>query len=130
MTILQRIPKPAKRTGRWKSQAHLSHVRKHACVNCGATAPIEAAHVRMGSDAAMGRKPSDYYAVPLCGGLDGCHHHQHFAGEETFWSNYRFRKGHTVDDVLAELIRTSPRRREIEEHRREGGTPNKLPPAF
>lgn len=123
--LLKRIPKAPKRTERWKSQAHLSHVRSFACVNCGGVnaAKSESAHVRMGSDAGTGRKPSDYWAVPLCGGPQGCHAHQHTIGERAFWEGYQKRTGHTVDDVLIELIRTSPRRREIDEHRstREGG---------
>lgn len=128
VSILQRIPKHAKRTARFKSQAHLAHVRKHACVNCGATAPIEAAHVRTGSDAGMGRKPSDYFAVPLCGGMDGCHQRQHTFGEDSFWLAYRGMTGHAVSDVIEELIRTSPRRAEIKIHR-EGGSANNHPPS-
>ena len=120
--ILRRIPKTPKRSDRWKSQAHLGHVRKHACVNCGSTVNIEAAHVRIGSGAGIGQKPSDYYAVPLCGGPQGCHSTQHQVGEQTFWVEYRKRTGHGVRAVIAELIRTSPRRREIDEHStREGG---------
>jgi hypothetical protein len=124
VSILQRIPKAPKRSDRWKSQAHLGHVRKHACVNCGAVAPIEAAHVRMGSDAGMGRKPSDYYAVPLC---RDCHAEQHTVGEPYFWNHYSVTHGHGVRDVLAELVKASPRRREIEIHR-EGGLANNHPP--
>lgn len=119
--FLTRIPKKAKRTARWKSQAHLNFVRRHACVNCGAVENIQAAHVRMGSDAGMGRKPSDYFAVPLCGphGSDaGCHHEQHKHGERSFWALYESLNGHGVEDVIEELIRTSPRRAEIEELRR------------
>lgn len=71
----------------------------------------------MKSDAAMGRKSSDYFAVPLCGGLEGCHVKQHRIGEPTFWGGYQKRTGNTSDDVLAELIRTSPRRSEIERHK-------------
>jgi hypothetical protein len=37
----------------------------------------------------MGRKPSDNYAVPLCGNSQlgrGCHAWQHAVGERSFWS--------------------------------------------
>ena len=108
MGLIRKIPKQAKEGGRWKSPAHLKHVRSHACVYCDATAPIEAAHVRNGSDAGMGRKPSDFYAVPLC---KPCHQRQHNLGEVTFW------RGHDPQAIIAELIRTSPKRREIEGHR-------------
>ena len=81
----------------------------------------------MGSDGGMGRKPSDYFAVPLC---KNCHQHdQHLIGEPAFWDRYRELKGHTVWDVIAELIRTSPRRREIEEHREGGCSLRSGPPA-
>lgn len=106
--LIRKIPKAAKEGGRFKSQRHLRHVRSHACVNCDASAPIEAAHVRIGSDAGMGRKPSDYYAVPLC---KECHFTQHGCGERTFW------EGKPVDAIIAALIATSPVRREIEAHR-------------
>jgi hypothetical protein len=112
--FLQRIPKKPKRASRWKSQAHLGHVRKHACVNCGSVANIEAAHVRMGSGAGVGQKPDDFRAVPLCGGAQGCHAEQHRCGEPSFWRLYEGLNGHDVEEVIDELIRTSPRRAEIE----------------
>ena len=42
---------------------------------------IEAAHVRRGTDGAMGVKPSDNYALPLC---EAAHRLQHKIGEESF----------------------------------------------
>lgn len=109
--LVRRIQKPKARTDRWKSQSHLAHVRKHACVACDAEAPIEAAHVRLGSDGGLGRKPSDWFAVPLC---RDCHATQHRVGERTFW----LRREKDPEAIIAELIRTSPKRREIEEARR------------
>lgn len=81
----------------------------------------------MGSDAGIGRKPSDYYAAPLCGGPEGCHQRQHTIGEETFWWQYQSRTGHSFQDVLAELEKTSPRRREIEIHRSGEGSLTSAP---
>jgi hypothetical protein len=118
---LTRIPKRPKRASRWKSQAHLGHVRKHACVNCGSVVNIEAAHVRMGSGAGIGTKPDDWRAVPLCGGPQGCHAEQHRVGEPSFWNLYEGLNGHDVEEVIDELIRTSPRRREIEDTMKERG---------
>jgi hypothetical protein len=43
--------------------------------------------VRTGTDAGIGMKPSDRYAVPLC---TVCHSKQHRLGELTFWSALRF----------------------------------------
>ena len=119
---LQRIPKKPRRTDRWRSQGHLTHVRKHACVNCGSVANIEAAHVRIGSDAGTGRKPSDFYAVPLCGphgSNEGCHREQHRVGEREFWRLYAALNGHTVEDVIEAVIKSSPKRHEIEQVRKE-----------
>ena len=114
--LIRKIPKAAKEGGRFKSQRHLRHVREHACVNCDASVNIEAAHVRLGSDGGMGRKPSDYYAVALCGGAAGCHARQHQMGEASFWAEV----GKDPQTVIAEFVRTSPVRREIERHRNGG----------
>lgn len=46
----------------------------------------EAAHVRLGTDGAMGVKPGDCYVVPLC---PAHHAQQHRIGEATFWALYR-----------------------------------------
>lgn len=116
--LLTRIPKRKKRATRWRSQAHLTHVRQHCCAYCDTQTAIEAAHVRMGSGAGMGQKPDDWRAVPLC---RDCHREQHTAGEPAFWSNYQHHFNATVEDVIAELIRTSPRRHEIETEMRERG---------
>lgn len=60
MKLPRRIPKKAKRSERWRSQAHCTFVRNHECCVPGCSArPIEVAHVRRGSDGGTGRKPSD-----------------------------------------------------------------------
>jgi len=106
--LIRKIPKAKKEGARFKSQRHLRHVREHACVNCDASAPIEAAHVRIGSDHGMGRKPSDYFAVALC---KDCHARQHNMGEVSFW------QGKDIAAIIAAFVRSSPVRREIEAHR-------------
>jgi hypothetical protein len=65
---------------------HLAFVRQLPCVACGKAAPSDAAHVRIGTDGGIGRKPGDRYAVPLC---TACHARQHRVGELTFWSALR-----------------------------------------
>ena len=116
----RRIPKPPKRATRWKSQAHLAFVRSHACCVCGSATRIEAAHVRLGSGAGIGQKPDDWRAVSLCAGPHGniaeqlgCHNRQHVIGEETFW------RGIDVERLIAEFIKASPRRRQIEQAMKE-----------
>lgn len=109
----RKIPKPPKRASRWRSQAHLAFVRKHACSMCGSIVNIEAAHVRLGSGTGLGQKPDDFRAVSLCGGIGNCHHRQHTLGEETFW------RGKDVEALIAEFIKASPRRQQIEAEMRE-----------
>jgi hypothetical protein len=108
-----RIPKPTKRASRWKSPAHLKHVRSYACAQCGSMVNIEAAHVRLGSGTGIGQKPDDWRAVSLCGGLEGCHAKQHRIGEETFW------KDRDVEALIAAFITASPKRHEIDVVKRE-----------
>lgn len=109
----RRIPKPQKRGSRWRSQAHLNHVRGFACSWNGCDQrPIEAAHVRLGSGSGIGQKPDDHRAVSLC----AFHHRQqHAVGEATFW------RGRDVEGLIAQFIASSPKRREIEAAMRERG---------
>jgi hypothetical protein len=116
MTLPQRIPKPKKRASRWRSQAHCNFVRSHACSKCGSTVNIEVAHVRLGSGAGIGQKPDDWRTVSLCGRKAealGCHELQHMKGEATFW------RGTDVERLIAEFIKASPKRHEIERIQKE-----------
>lgn len=81
--------------------------------------PIEAAHVRLGSGAGMGQKPDDFLAVPLCGGLDGHHALQHRQGEETFWTAYQEASGQTVEQLIADLCKASPKAGDIRRIKQE-----------
>lgn len=115
MSILPaRIPKKAKRESRWRSQRHCTFVRSHACCNCGETAGIEVAHVRIGSGAGLGQKPDDHRTVSLC---RDCHSLQHNLGERSFWDDYRQAKGATVNDLIDAFCKASPVAREIREAR-------------
>ena len=115
-----RAPKKQKRATRWKSQSHRTFVCKEfACANCGSMVAREAAHVRIGSGAGMGEKPDDWRVVGLCGGPQGCHATQHRVGERTFWADYEKRHGQDVEQLLASLIKASPKRHEIEQVQRE-----------
>ena len=82
-----RIPRTVARskseTDHRRRRQHLAFVRQLPCVVCGKAAPSEAAHVRSGSDAGAGMKPSDRYSVSLC---TSCHALQHEFGELRFWS--------------------------------------------
>lgn len=72
----------------------LAFVRRKPCAACGAPAPVQAAHLRVGNPAAgkrsigIAEKPSDRWANPLCA---GCHldapDSQHRTGDElAFWA--------------------------------------------
>jgi hypothetical protein len=112
MNLPRRIPKPAKRASRWRSQAHCNFVRSHACSVCDSTTAIEVAHVRLGSGAGIGQKPDDFRTVSLC---RECHATQHRVGEATFW------RGLDVEKLIAEFCKASPRAYAIAEEKRNRG---------
>ena len=71
----------------FRCPGHLQWIRGCKCALEGraghvCAGPVEAAHVRTGTDGAMGVKPSDYWAVPFC--RDGAHAPQHSVGEAAF----------------------------------------------
>lgn len=109
-----KLPKKPKRESRWRSQRHCTFVRSHACCNCGETAGIEVAHVRIGSGAGLGQKPSDWRTVSLC---RECHQRQHNIGEPSFWREYGNRTGAMVFDLIDAFCKASPVAREIREAR-------------
>ena len=108
MALPARIPKPAKRSSRWRSASHMNFVRSHACCNCGSDVAIEVAHVRLGSGAGMGQKPHDWQTVSLC---KECHVKQHSVGERTFW------KGFDIEALIEAFCKASPKAREIRQAR-------------
>jgi hypothetical protein len=57
----------------------------------------------------MGRKPSDWFTISLCGGLEGHHTQQHAMGEQSF------EKLHGIDmrALAAEFAKASPKAAEI-----------------
>lgn len=73
---------------REKDAKHLAFIRTLPCLVCGNNIETEAAHIRMADPMAgkpytgKGEKPSDKWAVPLCG---TCHREQHHFGEERYW---------------------------------------------
>lgn len=115
-----RIREKRKRERRWRSPAHCDWIRGFCCCVCGSSTNVVPAHVRLGSHTPLGRKPDDWRAVPLCDGPFsnavnqlGCHNRQHAVGEKTFW------RDDDVEGVIAEFIKASPKRREIEAVMRE-----------
>ena len=93
-----------------RNPSHLKWVRGHECAiagdsghTCGGR--IEAAHVRTGTDGALGVKPSDRFAIPLC---SVAHRAQHAIGEAAFERRWRIKMREIADD----LYRRSPHRRD------------------
>lgn len=76
------------RQPREKCEPHLKFIRGLPCVICQNNIETEAAHVRMACIevgkryTGKGEKPSDRWAVPLCGKH---HRDQHEIGEREFW---------------------------------------------
>ena len=99
-----RHAKKAKRDTRWRSPAHCNYVRSFHCSVCHAPAPIEVAHVRIGSGAGMGQKPDDWRGVSLC---RDCHTLQHSLGEVSFWQR------RDVEALIEAFCKGSPKAAEI-----------------
>ena len=77
--LIKKADKPERRL---RSPKHLKWVRDHHCCVPGCHAvPIEAAHVRSGTDGGTGMKPSDCYTISLC---RGHHAEQHQIGERAW----------------------------------------------
>jgi len=65
-----------------RSRPHLDFIRSLPCAVAGCTnGPIEAAHVRRGTDGGTALKPSDIWTIPVC----HFHHAEvHRIGEAAF----------------------------------------------
>jgi hypothetical protein len=66
---------------RLRDKAHVRYVSKRPCLICGRQ-PSDPHHLRFAQQAALGRKVSDEFTVPLCRG----HHREvHRSSDETTW---------------------------------------------
>lgn len=87
--------------------AHRAWVRRHYCSVPGCTqVPTECAHVRTGTDAGIGLKPSDRFTLSLC---RSHHAEQHRIGERAF------ERKHELDliAIAEEFARASPHWRRL-----------------
>lgn len=80
----------------------------HPQAPCECEGPIEAAHVRTGTDGGTGMKPSDCYALPLC---SKHHRRQHQIGEGPFEKEARVAMRKTADMLWAIWLKTDTGRR-------------------
>lgn len=96
-----------------RDRDHLSWIGTLPCLSCGRLGASVAAHIRIQTDGAGGRKPSDLYVTPLCGLPrvpsfgGGCHETQHRNGEVTFWADFQARGGSDPWSVAQALYRVS-----------------------
>lgn len=93
MTLLRRkkAPKMGVRASPWwRSHSYGQFVRGFCCLVEGVLdecqGPVEAAHVRNGTDGCGSEKPSDWWQIPLC--HKHHQHTQHVQGEVTFEARY------------------------------------------
>lgn len=94
---------PRKKSSR-TCAAHRAWVRRHRCSVPGCrNLPIECAHVRSGTDAGIGLKPSDKWCVSLC---RNHHLEQHEIGERAF----ELQHGIDLRALASEFARRSPHR--------------------
>lgn len=70
---------------RLHDDGYLAFLRTKPCCLCGTTGDTEACHIRIGFRA-LGKKPDDRFAVPMC---STHHREQHSMNESEFWASYR-----------------------------------------
>jgi hypothetical protein len=95
-----------------RSPSHLQHIRSLACCIAGmdghvCEGPIEAMHVRGGTDGALAVKPSDCWTLPGC---SGAHRLQHQIGEQAFQKRFSI----DMKAIASALWRRSPHRHKAE----------------
>jgi hypothetical protein len=79
------------RQPRERDHVYLRFIRAQPCCICGDNTAVEAAHLRVGSinddkrETGGGERPSDKWALPLCGKH---HREQHSMNEMLFWTRY------------------------------------------
>ena len=103
---------------RYRNKEHLRYVALQPCLLC-ARKPSDAHHLRFVQPRALGRKPSDEFAVPLC----RIHHRAaHRAGDERawwkaagidplkvarkLWNDTRGNKGQEIPNLSSQFART------------------------
>jgi len=102
-TVLRPVRAPDLR----RNGDHLKFIRELPCLACGRRGPCEAAHIRAGSNAGMGKKPRDSLAVPLCATCHAEQHNKWNGSEIDFWGR---RMAEGVSDpigVAGQLFRVS-----------------------
>lgn len=76
----------------------LAFLRTKPCCICGKVGETEACHIRIGFGA-MGKKPDDKDATPMCAEH---HRQQHSMNELLFWGHYRLNAFEIAERLYAE----------------------------
>lgn len=71
----------------YRSDSYRKWIRGHECLvkSAECKGPMEAAHIRIGTDGGTGFKPSDWWTLPLC----DKHHAEQHTGERSFYAKYK-----------------------------------------
>lgn len=77
---------------------YLAFLRTKPCCICGRVGTTEAAHIRIGFRA-LGKKPDDKHATPLCADH---HRWQHATNELLFWGEHRLNPFDIAELLYAE----------------------------
>lgn len=99
------MPTPQPKKTRTRIPAHCAHVEGLACAVSGRKAwmagMVVAAHVRSGTDAGMGRKPSDWWTLPL-------YWDEHLAQHEIGERPFELRHGIDMKEIAMRTWLASP----------------------
>jgi len=91
--MIHPVPKPKI----FRSKKYLDFIRRHPCLICGNPNTV-AHHESLGRNA-MGSKPPDSHAVPLC---NECHQRRHAHGVQSFWGGWDVKM--YIIDLLSEYL--------------------------
>lgn len=91
---------------------YLKFVRGLPCSVSGVDYNVVAAHVRIGSCAGIGLKPSDFRTVPLSTEL---HMRQHQIGERSFWKEACIYQEDAIFDTIIAFLRLQPKTPQLNE---------------
>ena len=95
--------KPIPRPHAFRSNKYLDFIRSKRCIICGNPETV-AHHESLGRNA-MGSKPPDHHAVPLC---VNCHNSRHNVGARIFWTGYDVKM--IVIDLIGEYLTKGDKR--------------------
>ena len=90
-----------------RDKKYLAWIRKQSCLVTGARPEhthemMHAHHVRMGGQAGIGQKPSDYRTVPLLASEHDCLHN---SGEKLYWQSEKTDPEEKIAGMMLRYLR-------------------------